>query len=353
MRQFICWLLIFSLGVQYSLISEAKTSTTSELSKIQILLNSGNIDTDTNFKSITERLHGVAVKNIKVAYFKLKDAVIEELDTLKLEYKGKELISRVDADFSMQDIDLLSYQLIATVMVVRDCSINSGLAGVELQDVLLNYCDSLLTVSNIGSIQETTWGRTDIVGLISLRSIDDVLKNMGEYERADEIKSTADNLYSQYSKNVKQEQSSIFCTLNDTGYKGESFNTPVLDAFTWKNCITSLYGNRDMKGEQNFHTGIDIGAKAGEQIRSVKDGVVLRVVHGDTGYGNHVYIRHSDCITMYAHCSEVLVQEGQHVDADTVIALVGATGWATGNHLHFELVSGGKQVDPIKYIISD
>ena len=69
------------------------------------------------------------------------------------------------------------------------------------------------------------------------------------------------------------------------------------------------------------------------------------------GYGYCVYISHPDGReTRYGHLSRVLVHAGEKVDQGQKIALSGNTGVSTGPHLHFEILIGGAQVDPMKYI---
>jgi len=66
------------------------------------------------------------------------------------------------------------------------------------------------------------------------------------------------------------------------------------------------------------------------------------------GYGNAVVIKHSNGhSTVYAHLSKMLVKRGQNVNQGQTIGLVGATGWATGPHLHFEFRVNGKHQDPL------
>jgi murein DD-endopeptidase MepM/ murein hydrolase activator NlpD len=67
------------------------------------------------------------------------------------------------------------------------------------------------------------------------------------------------------------------------------------------------------------------------------------------GYGNVVQLRHSnDRTTLYAHLSRIDVREGQRVEQGQRIGAVGATGWATGPHLHFEFRRRGEHLDPLK-----
>uniref|UniRef100_A0ACD5H2F0 M23 family metallopeptidase n=1 Tax=Desertifilum tharense IPPAS B-1220 TaxID=1781255 RepID=A0ACD5H2F0_9CYAN len=69
------------------------------------------------------------------------------------------------------------------------------------------------------------------------------------------------------------------------------------------------------------------------------------------GYGNSVILDHGNGITtLYAHASELFVQEGQTVQGGEAIATVGSTGLSTGPHLHFEVRENGEPVDPMNYL---
>ncbi len=94
------------------------------------------------------------------------------------------------------------------------------------------------------------------------------------------------------------------------------------------------------------HLGVDYAAPTGTAVRSVGDGVVdFAGVQG--GFGNVVFINHrSGHTTVYAHLSRIAVQRGQRVSQGQNIGAVGATGWATGPHLHFEFRVNGQHQDP-------
>ncbi len=101
------------------------------------------------------------------------------------------------------------------------------------------------------------------------------------------------------------------------------------------------------------HEGIDVAAPMGAEIEAPAAGTVTEVKWED-GYGNFVTIDHGyGLVTRYAHCSKILVVRGQRVKRGQKIALVGATGLATGPHLHYEVWVAGKPVDPQHYVMPD
>lgn len=111
--------------------------------------------------------------------------------------------------------------------------------------------------------------------------------------------------------------------------------------------ITSRFGYRSLRiAGSNFHTGIDIGGNTGDPIRAAAPGVVS-FSGWQTGYGNIVIITNGEREYRYAHASALLVERGATVEAGTVIARVGSTGYSTGPHLHFEVRIGGEAVDPL------
>ncbi len=113
--------------------------------------------------------------------------------------------------------------------------------------------------------------------------------------------------------------------------------------------VTSGFAMRFHPIQQKWraHLGVDFGAPTGTPVRSVGDGVVT-FAGQQNGYGNVVELQHSgDRTTVYAHLSRIDVRRGQRVEQGSRIGAVGATGWATGPHLHFEFKLSGRQVDPM------
>ena len=98
------------------------------------------------------------------------------------------------------------------------------------------------------------------------------------------------------------------------------------------------------------HTGTDIAAPSGTTIWASKSGTVS-YAGWSNGYGYNILIDHGDGTkTRYAHCSSLAVYSGQQVGQGQVIGYVGRTGWATGNHCHFEIISNGSFLDARNYI---
>ena len=95
------------------------------------------------------------------------------------------------------------------------------------------------------------------------------------------------------------------------------------------------------------HLGVDYAAPTGTPVRSVGDGVV-EFAGVQNGFGNVVMIKHrNQHTTVYAHLSRILVHKGQNVSQGQNVGAVGATGWATGPHLHFEFRVNGQHHDPM------
>jgi|GEM_PF-4330455 len=108
-------------------------------------------------------------------------------------------------------------------------------------------------------------------------------------------------------------------------------------------------------GALGAHTGLDLGAPCGEPVLAAGPGVVSKVWDGAAALinagGRHIIITHSDALqTEYMHLSAVYVRVGQVVAASAVIGSVGASGAATGCHLHFQVDLNGQPVDPGPYL---
>ncbi len=112
--------------------------------------------------------------------------------------------------------------------------------------------------------------------------------------------------------------------------------------------VSSKFGYRvnPVTGVYGIHGGIDLAADSGTQIKPALSGKVLKAKYS-SDYGYFVMLDHGDnLITLYAHCSKLLVKAGDTVDKSDVIALVGSTGRSTGPHLHFEVRINDVRINP-------
>lgn len=164
---------------------------------------------------------------------------------------------------------------------------------------------------------------------------------MGE-EKTDQFKLTADQFFaaiSQYQKTMTEEKEIERLTVPVPGGK-----------------ITSPYGNRihPITKEHKLHTGIDYARPQGSDIVAANDGRVIaaqKVWKGMAYYGKYVIIAHRDgTVSLYGHCSDLMVNTGDSVKKGDKIAEIGSTGASTGPHCHFEFRVNGKPVNPMDYI---
>lgn len=103
---------------------------------------------------------------------------------------------------------------------------------------------------------------------------------------------------------------------------------------------------------RHLHTGIDLAAPEGTTVRSAAGGVA-QVAFDPRGAGLYVVVVVDQHVrTLYCHLSAAVVVDGQEITAGEVIGDVGATGLATGPHLHFEVQVNGRAIDPAAWLLS-
>ena len=116
--------------------------------------------------------------------------------------------------------------------------------------------------------------------------------------------------------------------------------------------IRSAFGARldPFSGEGAFHTGIDLAVSSGSAVHATADGTVEAAGYSGR-YGKLIIVDHGNGVeTYYAHLSEYLVVPGQEVRRNETIGLSGASGHATGPHVHYEVRVAGTPVNPFKYM---
>jgi murein DD-endopeptidase MepM/ murein hydrolase activator NlpD len=169
--------------------------------------------------------------------------------------------------------------------------------------------------------------RTTIKAIITENDLESTLVKAGQT-----LKVPADK--KQYSIAKASSRSSKFMKMPARGR--------LSDRYGWR--------NHPVYRKRLFHAGIDIAAPKGSPIKAAMSGKVIYAGRR-SGYGKLVIISHSNGYsTRYAHCSSILVKKGQQVKQGQLVARVGATGVATGNHLHFEVRKNGKTLNPLTYL---
>jgi murein DD-endopeptidase MepM/ murein hydrolase activator NlpD len=131
-------------------------------------------------------------------------------------------------------------------------------------------------------------------------------------------------------------------------------NTPsIMPTRGWLSGAFSKLRLHPILHELRPHEGIDLSAPMGSPIIAPARGTVTRV-RSEAGYGNALEIDHGNgIVTLYAHCSRIIVRVGQRVDRGQMIATVGNTGLSVGPHLHYEIHVNGRPVNPLTYVLPE
>lgn len=180
--------------------------------------------------------------------------------------------------------------------------------------------------------------------------VNDIKKLSDEEVELEINEKTTENLNELNINTLEVAKENIIETLNiDTTTEITNINGIKIATLPVSGTISSRYGvSSSIRSSK--HTGLDIAANQGTQIKVVADGTVTCASYSGS-YGYLVKVDHENGVeTWYAHTSKMYVKEGQEVKAGDVIALVGSTGNSTGPHLHFEVRINGEHVNPQNYL---
>ena len=176
------------------------------------------------------------------------------------------------------------------------------------------------------------------------------------YETAEadgQVLRTGRVLSAEFNSNGKTYQAMWFAEPGQKGsyytLGGQSLRRSFLASPVEFSRITSGFSMRLHPILKNWraHLGVDYAGSTGTPVRTVGDGVV-EFAGVQNGYGNVIIVKHNNQNeTVYAHLSQINVRVGQSVGQGDHIGAVGATGWATGPHLHFEFRVNGVHQDPL------
>jgi murein DD-endopeptidase MepM/ murein hydrolase activator NlpD/predicted outer membrane lipoprotein len=141
--------------------------------------------------------------------------------------------------------------------------------------------------------------------------------------------------------------------LAETRREAEQARQRALDAMPsiWptEGAITGCFCYRSYP-DSEFHPGVDIVNDYGSPVYATASGTVI-LAGWDSGYGEKIEIDHGNgYVTWYGHNSELLVSTGQSVRKGELIARVGSTGFATGPHVHYEVLENGTPVNPVPFL---
>ena len=220
----------------------------------------------------------------------------------------------------------------------------------QFVDCFVTYEERMRTVT----AEDGTESEESCTVAIPITDMIEVYENIGSafgLQITDEQKSNADSVYDLVRYGVAG-GSEDWIPGAEVPYIGaDGFCSPI--GADWESRVTSEFGSRidPISHRPKNHTGMDMAVPTGTPIRAALLGTVTVSKYNAGGYGYYVMIDHgSGLATLYGHCSSLLVQAGQTVEAGDIIALSGSTGRSTGPHLHFEVRVHGERTDPRKYL---
>lgn len=180
-------------------------------------------------------------------------------------------------------------------------------------------------------------------------SVEDVVENVNEKSGSQKDALESENPAEEEGTYVKSAETVL--TDNETENQEDLPNSFIIPV---GGIIGALYGERvyTPEGTEEIHQGIDIKALKGTPVKAAAEGEVIEAGENQI-YGKYIKIKHGeDIISLYAHCSDLLVSKGQNVKKGETVAKVGNTGTSQEPHLHFEVWEKGTPVNPLDYIQS-
>lgn len=151
--------------------------------------------------------------------------------------------------------------------------------------------------------------------------------------------------------NLSPHSVSWYQTLFDTNHT--KLQTTGTELITKQSLQKPLGIFRITKGYSFFHPAIDLATDAGSAVLPILPGKAERISYSHFGYGNYILINHGSGLkSFYAHLAKINVKEGQKIEKNNVIGLIGSTGWSTGPHLHLEIIENNRKINPLVFFES-
>jgi murein DD-endopeptidase MepM/ murein hydrolase activator NlpD len=238
--------------------------------------------------------------------------------------------------------DYLNKMHFLELVVSRDVEFLESIQerNVRLQKKEINLKDKL----------DTLHSRQEMIGKLKK----EILVNKRQKKRLLQSLQSQRKVYEKRMRDLQKNSLDIERLVIKLQKNSSNFDRIGEGAFIWPlvGRITSRYEMRvhPIFKVKAFHSGLDIGAPEGRPVFASDSGVVIYSgVWG--GYGKTVIVDHGgNLTTLYAHLSAFYVKRSVKVTKGQIIGLVGATGYATGPHLHFEVRVSGKTKNPIFYL---
>ena len=226
---------------------------------------------------------------------------------------------------------VFTYELLKSMRKTIDkCDLFHGGEGEEIYESLLDQ-ELAKTMSGYGS-----------------NSLSELL-----YQQLSRIDSFSQADQTECSETQQETRSALLSGYSQSASKSASDQyAGIQPGWPLKPVISSRFGWRKdpFTSEEKFHSGIDISAEKGTEIKAALSGKVIRSCKMED-YGNVVAVDHGrGIVTLYAHNEKNLVKVGDQVEKGSPIAMVGSTGRSTGSHLHFEVRKYGIKIDPMKFL---
>lgn len=194
----------------------------------------------------------------------------------------------------------------------------------------------------------------------SISSVNNELRKRGKYFNplANSKKDNKGGVYvpdevaSYLNEDLLKQVQKAYSAVDGVRYYKEAMKKVPLGKPVWTYWLSSPFGKRTdpFNTKSARHKGVDLASNKGNKIKSMAEGKVTRagVV---SGYGKMVEIDHGNGFkTKYAHMNAIYVKKGQMINQDQTIGEVGSTGRSTGPHLHYEVLYGGVNLDPMVFI---
>ena len=231
-----------------------------------------------------------------------------------------------------------AYLSLATIDIIKYRSMDQ-----QLKDYSKKVSDFNATLTSLKKAER------DLYRLLSLGSREKILENVESSDMGQADRGAVD---------IRQIQQQIALSMQTVGaiqdylHSQRDIYMATPKGFPVPGSISSAYGNRvnPISGREEFHRGIDLSITQGTPVLATADGIVS-FSGWNGGGGNVIVVEHGHGYsTYYAHNQRNAVQVGQRVKRSELIGYAGATGSATGSHVHYEIWKSDRALNPKKFI---